>query len=113
MQPKELKYILDLESLIQEVEKIQERYTHNYTLFKEDFLGVRSLERVLEIIGEALKKLLAVNDQIIISNSKRIISLRNILAHEYDNIDSAILWSIAIKDIPILKDEIKDLRKNS
>ena len=109
MQPKVLKYILDIESCIEEIDQLLVRYDYNYLKFEKDFLAIRSLERLLEIIGEATKNLLEVDVNIKITNSQRIISLRNRLAHAYDNIQSDILWSIAIKDIPKLKEEILNI----
>ena len=112
MQPKKLKYILDIESCIDEIEQLLIRYNNNFLKFEKDFLAIRSLERLLEIIGEATKNLLEVDAKIEITNSQRIISLRNRLAHAYDSIQSDILWSIALKDIPKLKEEISTI-KNS
>ena len=79
-------------------------------MFEKTPLAIRSLERLLEIIGEAVKKLLETDPNLTIGNSQRIISLRNRLAHAYDSIELPVLWAIAIKNIPKLKEEITLLK---
>jgi len=45
MQPKLLKYILDIESVIQEIETIKEKTGNNFNHFKADFILQRAVER--------------------------------------------------------------------
>lgn len=66
----------------------------------------RAIERELEIIGEAIDKLLKINDKIIISYSRQIVDLRNKIIHSYDSVNNIVIWKIIIKDIPVLKDEV-------
>ena len=63
------------------------------------------------IIGEAMGKLRKLNTQIKITDMDNIVGLRNLIVHSYDSVDAANLWVIIIKDLPILKEEIKSLRK--
>jgi len=57
MPPKELlKYILDIESLIDELENVIRFHSRDYTKFSSNFMAVRTVERDLEIIGEAVRK---------------------------------------------------------
>ncbi len=112
MQPnKILKYILDIESVIEELENVVTIHSSDYIKFSSNFMAVRTVERDLEIIGEAIRKLTEINPDIKISSSKQIIGLRNMIVHAYDSIDPATLWRILIKDIPILKTEIEELKK--
>lgn len=69
----------------------------------------RAVERELEIIGEAMSKLLKVNPSITISYSRLIVDLRNKVIHAYDSIDDILIWKVVMKDIPILKSEIEKL----
>lgn len=112
MQPKTKKYILDIESAIAEIENLLILCEKQYVKFENNPLAIRSLERLLEIIGEATKKALDSNTSLLIANSQRIISLRNRLAHAYDSIQPSIIWSIALKDVPKLKAELKRLKQN-
>jgi uncharacterized protein with HEPN domain len=71
----------------------------------------RAVERNLEIIGEALNRILKQNPEIAnqITNSKAIISLRNQVIHAYDNISDENIWAIIIKHLLLLKKEIEKL----
>lgn len=69
----------------------------------------RAVERELEIIGEAIRKLLKINPAITISYSRLIVDLRNKVIHAYDSIDDKIIWKVINKDIPVLKEEVKTL----
>lgn len=111
MQPKALKHILDIESAIREIEAIVLHCNANFERFEKEPMAIRSLERLLEIIGEAIKKLLNTDHNLQIEHAHRIIALRNRLAHAYDSIENAIIWAIAIKNIPKLKNELEALRR--
>ncbi|PZV86431.1 hypothetical protein CLV31_102331 [Algoriphagus aquaeductus] len=59
MPPRELlKLILDIESIISEIEEVIEISSKDYSKFCNNFLAVRTVERNLEIIGEAVRKML-------------------------------------------------------
>lgn len=106
-----LKYIPDIESIINEIENLMSRYENNYKKFTSDFIAVRAVERHLSIIGEAINKIQKINPEIQLSGVKNIIGLRNLIIHSYDSVDINILWSIIQKDIPILKLEIARLKQ--
>ena len=73
-------------------------------------MAIRTVERDLEIIGEAVRKLKEIDPQLEVSSYKQIIGLRNIIVHAYDSIDPTTLWRILLKDLPILKEEIKTIK---
>jgi uncharacterized protein with HEPN domain len=112
MQLKLLKYILDIESIIHEIEFIKEKSENNFISFKSDIILQRAIERDLEIIGEAVKKIYELNPSNNLSSVKKIIGLRNIISHAYDSIEPELIWSIIQKDIPILAVEIEKLKSN-
>lgn len=68
----------------------------------------RSVERSIEIVGEAARRVSpetqSLHDRIPWS---RIIPARHRLAHEYDGLDDAIVWSIATKHVPALVAELE------
>ena len=72
--------------------------------FYKDFMYRFSVERQLEIIGEAASKL---STSIITKHThvpwREIISFRNFLAHEYFGLDIELVWGIVINYIPSLK----------
>jgi uncharacterized protein with HEPN domain len=69
----------------------------------------RAVEREIEIIGEAMSKLLKINPKTAISYSRIIVDLRNKVIHAYDNVDDILIWKIVNKDIPLLFIEAKTL----
>ncbi|WP_339706153.1 DUF86 domain-containing protein [Algoriphagus aquimarinus] len=110
MNAKYLKYILDIQSILGEIEEIKIRVGNNFINYKNDFIVKRAVERDLEIIGEAVKKLTEQNPSIYLSSVKKIIGLRNMISHAYDAIDDELIWAIIQKDIPILQEEIQNLK---
>jgi uncharacterized protein with HEPN domain len=70
---------------------------------------VLTTERNFEILAEALKNALQLNPLLSISNSKKIIGLRNIINHVYYEVEYDRIWLIVIKDLPVLKSEVKKI----
>lgn len=70
-----------------------------------------SVEREFLIIGEALAALsrLAPDTFALITQSRRIVDFRNLLAHEYPTVDDALVWGVLEHDVPLLRDECRDL----
>ena len=69
----------------------------------------RAIERNLEIIGEAINRILKIDENIPIQDVKKIIDTRNKIAHGYNQVDNIIIWGIVIKHLPILKSEVEKL----
>ena len=88
MQPKILKYLLDIQSIISEIELIKTKTNNNFNQFKLDFILQRAIERDLEIIGEAVRKITELDDSVKLSSIKNIIGLRNIISGRKDIIIS-------------------------
>ena len=110
MQLKLLKYLLDVESIILEIEAIKTKTDNNCNVFKSDIILQRAIERDLEILGESIKNITEISPIIQISSIKNIIGLRNIIAHAYDSVEPEMIWAIIQKDIPKLSNEISLLR---
>ncbi|MBD3215853.1 MAG: DUF86 domain-containing protein [Candidatus Lokiarchaeota archaeon] len=43
---------------------------------------------------------------------RKIIGLRNIVLHEYSNVDLEIIWDVINKNIPKTKNQIKEIYSN-
>jgi uncharacterized protein with HEPN domain len=72
----------------------------------------QAVERNLEIIGEALSRLRAVDPDMAaaITDVQRIIGLRNRLAHGYDDqIEDALVWRAVQESLPTLQGEVERL----
>jgi uncharacterized protein with HEPN domain len=67
------------------------------------------VERDLEIIGEAVNRIIKIRPEFPIENAKRIIGMRNQIIHAYDNISDENIWAILTKHVPLLKAEVDKL----
>ena len=110
MQHNPLKYILDVQSVIQEIETVKQRCGNNFNQFKSDILLQRVVERDLEIIGEAIRKILEIQPSAQITAAKNIIGLRSIISHAYDSIEPEMIWGIIQNNVPALAEEIVKLK---
>lgn len=87
-----------------------ERFTHDFDLARflnadmEQFAVVRNLE----IIGEAAH---AVSEEFKTSHPsvpwRSIHAFRNIIVHEYFDVDMEAVWNVIMKDLPQLKSSVK------
>ncbi len=81
----------------------------NFQVFQKDLKTRKAIERNLEIIGEALNRVLRTNPEINITNARRIVNTRNRIIHGYDTVSEEIIWAIVIKELPKLEGEIDQL----
>lgn len=77
--------------------------------YKNDIKTKRAVERNLEIIGEALNRIIKQNPDIAISHKRQIIGTRNRIIHGYDNVSDQLIWSIISQNLPQLKEEVMTL----
>lgn len=77
----------------------------------QDICLKRAIERDIEIIGEAMNRILKEDRNIAITNSRKIVDARNYIIHGYDSLSADILWSIVINHLPKLKEEVQVLLK--
>ena len=106
-----LKWLYDIKIAIDEIDGYFENQEKDFIQYQKNVMLKRAIERDLEIIGEAVNRILkkdkSFEDRI--SNAKAIISLRNQVIHAYDNISDENIWSILINYLPKLKSEIDNL----
>lgn len=81
----------------------------DFNEYKSNKLLRRAIERELEIIGEATNRVLKLDDNIEISDARRIVDLRNWVIHGYDRVDDVIAWGIISRDVPKLKEQVDKL----
>ena len=78
--------------------------------FKTDRKTVDAVVRNLEVIGEAAKHLIAVQDDLPGDIPwADIAGMRNILIHEYFGVDLGIVWQTATGDVPLLRAKLQPL----
>ena len=85
----------------------------NFEHYRTNKLLRRAVEREFEIIGEATSKLLKLDPEILIEDARRIVNLRNLVIHAYDNVDDIIIWGVINKNLPTLKLQVNTLLKNA
>ena len=103
------KWLYDIRFSIEEIESFLEKTEKTYASFKLNLMLKRAIERNLEIIGEAINRILTRQPDIEISNARKIVNLRNLVIHSYDSISDEIIWSIVINNLPALKIEVLKL----
>ena len=113
MDEKIVKLLFDIKIAIDEIDSFFDNELKTFENYRNNTLLKRGIERNLEIIGEATNRILKLDSNVEIENSKRIIGLRNQIIHAYDNISDENIWSIVINHIPKLKIEIENKIHNS
>jgi uncharacterized protein with HEPN domain len=102
-------WLYDILNSIDEIESFFESKTMNFLEYQKDIKTKRAVERNIEIIGEAVNRILKEKPDFIIENSRNIVGTRNRIIHSYDNIADDMIWSILINSLPKFKVEIKTL----
>jgi len=102
------KYLFDIKESIDSIEDyLGDR--RDFFEYQKNKLLRRGIERELEIIGEAINRILKINPDIEIPEARRIVDLRNWVIHGYDKVDDVIIWGIISRDIPKLKKQVERL----
>ena len=102
-----MKYIQDMYKCVNTIDELFEGYERKFEVYNATKILQLAIERNFEIIGEAASKLVKNNPTIEITHIKKIISLRNLIIHSYDNITNSDIWSIIENHLPLLKIELK------
>ena len=83
----------------------------NFIAFKKDLKTRKAVERNIEIIGEAIDRILKADPDFQITDSRKIIDTRNRIIHGYDSVSDDVIWLIVNRYLPILSEEVKKLLK--
>lgn len=97
---------------IDEIDSYFETEAKTFENYKSNSILRRAVERNLEIIGEAMNRLLKENPEFTIENALRIIGLRNQIIHGYDSVSDENIWGIVTLHFPKLKSEVNSLIKS-
>lgn len=101
-------WLYDIFSAIHEIEDFL-RDVSGFAAYRTDLKTQRAVERNLEIIGEAMSRILAKNTSIHLSNARKIVDTRNRIIHGYDTVSDEVIWGIIHNHLPILKQEVEQL----
>ena len=101
-------WLLDI---IQSIDEINQFIGENrdFIAYKKDLKTKKAVERNLEIIGEAVSRILKIKPDFNLENAKNIIGTRNRIIHSYDNISDEVVWAIVCRELPDLKLQVEEL----
>ncbi len=102
-------WLYDILHAINEIESFFVDVPKDFNAYQNDLKTKWAVERNIEIVGEAMNRILNKDTAIEFSNARKIVNTRNRIIHGYDTVSDDIIWSIVIKHIPILKTEIQNL----
>lgn len=101
-----------LEEIIESIDRITE-YTKEmvYVNFEENYAIQDAVMRRLQIVAEAAKR---IDESIKATNShipwSKINGLRNVIIHDYDEVDLKAIWDTITVDLPPTKEDFKKLQ---
>ena len=100
------KYLQDILSATDEITMFFDGKEMRFAEFETNMMLRRAVERNIEIIGEAMNRVLKADPSIAITNARKIVDARNYIIHGYDRLSTDILWSIVVNHIPLLRSEV-------
>ncbi len=103
-------YLQDILEAIDKIELYLNYGNLTQTQFNHDLKTQDAIIRRLEIIGEATRRLkTSFHRQYNQIPWRQMSDLRNVLIHEYDQIDLDQVWLVITQDLKILKPKIKQI----
>ena len=100
-------WLFDILNAINEIDSFLADRPKDFAIYQNDIRTKRAIERNLEIIGEAMNRILTLDETIKFSIERKIVDTRNRIIHGYDTISDELIWGIIIKHLPILQSEIR------
>ena len=105
-------WLYDISNAINEIESFLADKPRDFALYQADVRTKRAIERNVEIIGEAMSRILNRDETIKFLDARKIVDTRNRIIHGYDTVSDEIIWSIVIKYLPVLHSEIQNYLKD-
>jgi uncharacterized protein with HEPN domain len=102
-------WLYDILKAIDEVDIFSNNLTIEFLDYANDLKTKRAVERNVEIIGEAMRRILGKDVSIELSNAREIVDTRNRIIHGYDSVSDEIVWTIIREHLPKLRREIENL----
>ena len=106
-------WLFDILHALDEIDAFFVDRPKNFEIYHKDIRTKRAVERNLEIIGEAIHRILQRNNSIVLPNARKIVDTRNRIIHGYDTVSDELIWGIVLKHLPILRVEVEALLKAS
>jgi uncharacterized protein with HEPN domain len=102
-------WLFDILKAIDEIDSFFGTDERDFRVFEQDLKLRRAVERNIEIVGEAVSRVLQSSPGIAISNARKIVDARNRIIHGYDSVSDEVVYGIVVKHLPILKEEVQVL----
>jgi uncharacterized protein with HEPN domain len=99
-------WLYDILNAIMEIDSFFIEIPKDFSTYQKDLRTRRAVERNIEIIGEALNRIISKDSNIQITNARKIVDTRNRIIHGYDSVSDEIIWGIVLNHLPILQTEI-------
>ena len=105
-------YLQDISQAISEIWSFLPE-KRNFYEFQNDLKTRKAVERNIEIIGEAMNRILKIVPDFPVEASRKIVDTRNRIIHGYDSVSGDILWLIICNYLPNLEKQINELLETS
>ena len=102
-----LKYLEDVRMACEDVELFFADYPNRFDVFSNDRLMIRAVERSVEIMGEAINRILKRDPDFNLPNARAIVQTRNRVIHSYEKVENEFLWGLIKRHIPALKEDVE------
>jgi uncharacterized protein with HEPN domain len=102
-------WLYDMLNAIAEIDSFFADRPMQFASYQADLRTKRAVERNIEIIGEAMNRIIRKDNTIEITNSRKLVDVRNRIIHGYDSVSDEIIWGIAVRHLPVLRREIERL----
>lgn len=102
-------WLYDILNAVNEIDSFFSDRLKDFSSYQNDLRTRRAVERNIEIVGEAINRILTRDSSINLSNARKIVDTRNRIIHGYDTVSDDIIWGIVINHLPILRTEIEKL----
>ena len=99
----------DILNAINEIDSFFLDTPKEFISYQNDTRTRRAVERNIEIIGEAMNRILQKDSSLELSNSRKIVDTRNRIIHGGDSVSDDIIWTIVVSHLPTLKLEVEKL----
>lgn len=101
-------YLYDIQQAVRAIQEFIEGLT--YADYERSLMVRSAVERQVTIIGEALTKLASAAPEVAagVGGHRRVIAFRNVVVHEYADIDDRLVWEILRDHLPQLDRDVTD-----
>ncbi len=107
------KWLIDVINCINEIDSYFIDSSKELSVYQQNLMLKRAIERDLEIIGEAVNRIVKKQPDINISSAEKIVQFRNVVIHAYDTISDELVWGVIINHLPILKKDVTEILKTN